>query len=189
MLDDELHLGELAASAREDNVGVDDAYALFLDWNRRRGTNLWPHQDDAFLALALGDHVILGTPTGSGKSTVALWLAFLALCTGKRMYYTAPIKALVSEKFFDLVELFGRENVGMITGDVTLNPDAPIICCTAEILANQALREGEAADVGAAYPSLFSHTWESLPQHAAPRFPTRGKTGRGVLRLPVPRNA
>ena len=108
MLDDELHLGELAASAREDNVGVDDAYALFLDWNRRRGTNLWPHQDDACLALALGDHVILGTPTGSGKSTVALWLAFLALCTGKRMYYTAPIKALVSEKFFDFSNLLGR---------------------------------------------------------------------------------
>ena len=147
MLDDELHLGELAASAREDNVGVDDAYALFLDWNRRRGTNLWPHQDDACLALALGDHVILGTPTGSGKSTVALWLAFLALCTGKRMYYTAPIKALVSEKFFDFSNLLGRENVGMLTGDVALNGDAPIICCTEEILANDALRFGDDGEV------------------------------------------
>ena len=95
-----------------------------------------------------GDHVILNTPTGSGKSLVALGMHFAALCTGRRSYYTAPIKALVSEKFFDLVEVFGRENVGMITGDTHINADAPIICCTAEILANQALREGRHADVG-----------------------------------------
>jgi hypothetical protein len=95
-----------------------------------------------------GDHVILGTPTGSGKSMVALGMCFLALCTGRRSYYTAPIKALVSEKFFDLVDVLGRENVGMITGDTHINTDAPVICCTAEILANQALREGANADVG-----------------------------------------
>lgn len=95
-----------------------------------------------------GDHVILNTPTGSGKSLVALGMHFAALCTGRRSYYTAPIKALVSEKFFDLVEVFGRDNVGMITGDSHINADAPIICCTAEILANQALREGTHADVG-----------------------------------------
>ncbi len=98
--------------------------------------------------LLAGDHVILNTPTGSGKSLVALGMHFAALCTGRRSYYTAPIKALVSEKFFDLVEVFGRENVGMITGDTHINADAPIICCTAEILANQALREGRHADVG-----------------------------------------
>ena len=84
--------------------------------------------------LLAGDHVILNTPTGSGKSLVALGMHFAALCTGRRSYYTAPIKALVSEKFFDLVEVFGRENVGMITGDTHINADAPIICCTAEIL-------------------------------------------------------
>lgn len=98
--------------------------------------------------LLAGDHVILNTPTGSGKSLVALGMHFAALCTGRRSYYTAPIKALVSEKFFDLVEVFGRENVGTITGDTHINADAPIICCTAEILANQALREGRHADVG-----------------------------------------
>ena len=98
--------------------------------------------------LMVGDHVILGTPTGSGKSLVALGMQFMALATGKRSYYTAPIKALVSEKFFNLVEVLGRENVGMITGDAHINAEAPVICCTAEILANQALREGEAADVG-----------------------------------------
>lgn len=98
--------------------------------------------------LAAGDHVILGTPTGSGKSLVALGMLYMAMAQGKRSYYTAPIKALVSEKFFDLIEVFGRDNVGMITGDTHINTDAPIICCTAEILANQALREGEASDVG-----------------------------------------
>ena len=81
-------------------------------------------------------------PDRFGKSLVALGMHFAALCTGRRSYYTAPIKALVSEKFFDLVEVFGRDNVGMITGDSHINADAPIICCTAEILANQALREG-----------------------------------------------
>ena len=100
------------------------------------------------MGLMMGDHVILGTPTGSGKSLVALGMHFMAIMTGKVSYYTAPIKALVSEKFFSLVDVLGRENVGMITGDVSINPYAPVVCCTAEILANQALREGEAADVG-----------------------------------------
>lgn len=130
------------------NIDPEEALDLFLGWVDSRGIELWDHQEEALLDLASGDHVILGTPTGSGKSMVALGMCFISICTDRRAYYTAPIKALVSEKFFDLVELFGRENVGMITGDVTLNPDAPIICCTAEILANQALREGEAADVG-----------------------------------------
>ena len=98
--------------------------------------------------LAAGDHVILGTPTGSGKSLVALGMLFMGMAQGKRCYYTAPIKALVSEKFFDLVQVLGRDNVGMITGDTHINTKAPVICCTAEILANDALREGEDADVG-----------------------------------------
>ena len=121
---------------------------LFLDWCAGRGIVLWPHQEEALLDLVAGDNVILGTPTGSGKSLVALGLGFLALCTGRRFFYTAPIKALVSEKFFDLVAVLGRENVGMITGDTHINAGAPVICCTAEILANEALREGEFADVG-----------------------------------------
>lgn len=120
---------------------------LFLSWVGSRGIELWPHQEDALLSLASGNHVILGTPTGSGKSMVALGLCFMAMCSGGRAFYTAPIKALVSEKFFDLVNILGRDNVGMITGDASINPDAPVICCTAEILANQALREGEYTDV------------------------------------------
>ncbi len=130
------------------NIDPEDALELFLGWVESRGITLWDHQEEALLDIASGDHVILGTPTGSGKSMVALGMCFISICTDRRAYYTAPIKALVSEKFFNLVELFGRENVGMITGDVTLNPDAPVICCTAEILANQALREGANADVG-----------------------------------------
>ena len=127
---------------------ADEAFELFLGWVADRGIEPWPHQEEALMSLMVGDHVILGTPTGSGKSLVALGLHFMALCTGKVSYYTAPIKALVSEKFFYLVDVLGRENVGMITGDVSINPYAPVVCCTAEILANQALREGERADIG-----------------------------------------
>lgn len=125
----------------------EEALDLFLSWVGSRDLELWPHQEDALLSLAAGNHVILGTPTGSGKSLVALGLCFMALCTGGRAFYTAPIKALVSEKFFELVGVLGRDLVGMITGDASINPDAPIICCTAEILANQALREGAESDV------------------------------------------
>ncbi|WP_154053570.1 DEAD/DEAH box helicase [Olsenella uli] len=127
----------------------DEALDRYLDWCAGRGMELWPHQEEALLDLAAGDHVILGTPTGSGKSMVALGLAYMTICQHRRAYYTAPIKALVSEKFFDLVEVLGRDNVGMITGDTHINTDAPVICCTEEILANQALREGAASDMAA----------------------------------------
>ena len=127
---------------------ADEAFERFLGWCDERGIELWEHQEEALMDLAAGDHVILGTPTGSGKSLVALGMLFLGMAQGRRAYYTAPIKALVSEKFFDLVEVLGRDNVGMITGDTHINTQAPVICCTAEILANQALREGVDTDVG-----------------------------------------
>lgn len=140
-------LGRMAIRAFEKRVDPDEALELFLEYEESCGIELWPHQEEACMALAFGDHVVLGTPTGSGKSTVALWLAFLAMATGQRMFYTAPIKALVSEKFFDFMAQLGRDSVGMVTGDVSINSSAPVICCTAEILANEALRYGYDADV------------------------------------------
>ncbi len=137
-------LGALAYHLYDTNPDLteEEAFEAFTGWVADRGIGLWPHQEEALMSLMVGDHVILGTPTGSGKSLVALGMHFMAMCFGETSYYTAPIKALVSEKFFSLVELLGRDNVGMITGDVHINTDAPIICCTEEILANQALREG-----------------------------------------------
>lgn len=123
-------------------------YDRFVEWTSERGIQLYPAQDEAVTELVDGKNVIMATPTGSGKSMVALAAHFYALAHGQTTYYTAPIKALVSEKFFDLIEIFGAEHVGMVTGDSAINPDAPIICCTAEILAIHALREGSGLDVG-----------------------------------------
>ncbi|MFC9963466.1 DEAD/DEAH box helicase [Nocardia ignorata] len=127
---------------------ADALYESFALWAAEQGTTLYPAQDEALMELASGSNVILATPTGSGKSLVAVGAHLFAMANGQRSYYTAPIKALVSEKFFALCEVFGAENVGMVTGDAAVNADAPIICATAEILANLALREGAAAEVG-----------------------------------------
>lgn len=125
----------------------DVLFESFSEWAAAGGRALYPHQEEALLEVMTGAHVVLATPTGSGKSMVAMGAQFAALAAyrsgrGGRTYYTAPLKALVSEKFFDLVAAFGSKNVGMMTGDSAVNPDAPIICCTAEILANLALRDG-----------------------------------------------
>ncbi|MFH8251618.1 DEAD/DEAH box helicase [Microbacterium sp. B2969] len=128
-------------------AGEDDAYLGFVEWAADRGFDLYPAQDEAVIELVSGSNVILSTPTGTGKSLVAIAAHAIALSRGGRTYYTAPIKALVSEKFFALVDVFGAENVGMVTGDSSVNPDAPIVCCTAEILANLALRQGPSAPV------------------------------------------
>ncbi len=119
----------------------------FLSWTRERGITLYPAQEEASLGVLAGDNVILSTPTGSGKSMVAIAAHFIALARGQRSFYTAPIKALVSEKFFALCEVFGPENVGMMTGDATVNGRAPIICATAEVVANIALRDGARASI------------------------------------------
>ena len=125
----------------------DAAYAAFAGWAEGRGLPLYPAQDEALIEIVSGANIILSTPTGTGKSLVAIAAHFTALAQGRRTFYTAPIKALVSEKFFALVDIFGAENVGMVTGDSSVNSDAPIICCTAEILANIALRQGADAEV------------------------------------------
>lgn len=125
----------------------DAVYEGFLEWATDQGFALYPAQDEAVIELVSGSHVILSTPTGTGKSLVAVAAHAVALARGGRTYYTAPIKALVSEKFFALADIFGAENVGMVTGDSSVNADAPIVCCTAEILANLALRRGPDAPV------------------------------------------
>lgn len=127
---------------------VDDAILeSFLGWTRDRGISLYPAQEEAATALVAKDNVILATPTGSGKSMVAIAAHFIAMARKQRSFYTAPIKALVNEKFFALCETFGPENVGMMTGDATVNGGAPIICATSEIVANIALRDGADADI------------------------------------------
>ena len=124
------------------DADADAVYTGFVEWAADRGLSLYPAQDEAIIEIVSGSHVILSTPTGTGKSLVAVAAHAAALSQGGRTYYTAPIKALVSEKFFALVEIFGAANVGMVTGDSAVNPDAAIVCCTAEILANLALRQG-----------------------------------------------
>src|SRR6185312_14512774 len=126
----------------------DALYDAFTAWALGQGLSLYPHQEEAAIELFSDNNVVLATPTGSGKSMVAVAAHFAALAQRRRTFYTAPIKALVSEKFFALCAVFGAENVGMLTGDASVNPEAPIICCTAEVLANIALREGTGADVG-----------------------------------------
>ena len=131
-----------------ENADSDSVFDAFTSWTEERGLTLYPAQEESVMELVSGANVILATPTGSGKSMVAVGAHFYALATGKRTFYTAPIKALVSEKFFALCEVFGAENVGMMTGDAAVNSRAPIICATAEIVANLALREGPDSDIG-----------------------------------------
>jgi superfamily II RNA helicase len=131
-----------------DGAEPDAVFAAFADWTEGQGLSLYPHQEEALIEIVSGANVILSAPTGSGKSLVATGAHFTALARDERTFYTAPIKALVSEKFFALCDIFGPDEVGMMTGDGTVNGDAPIICCTAEVLANIALRDGAAADAG-----------------------------------------
>lgn len=136
----------------------------FSRWATDSGITLYPHQEDAIVELIADNHVILATPTGSGKSLVALAAHFCAMARGRTTFYTAPIKALVSEKFFALCDVFGADNVGMMTGDAAVNTGAPIICATAEIVANLALRQGADGPIGQVVMDEFHYFSE----------PTRG---------------
>ena len=122
--------------------GSDELLDAFLEWSLAAELELYPHQEEAVLRLLAGENVVLSTPTGSGKSLVAVAGAFATLAQGRRATYTAPIKALVSEKFFELTAALGPSDVGMVTGDASVNGGAPVIACTAEILAQRALRSG-----------------------------------------------
>jgi len=127
-----------------ESTDAEDIWEAMTRWCEHAGIEPYPEQEEAFLAIAEDRHVVLNTPTGSGKSLVALAAHFAGMCRGQKSIYTAPIKALVNEKFFDLCRAFGPDRVGLMTGDATVNREAPIICCTAEILAKMALAEGRA---------------------------------------------
>ncbi len=145
-------LAPLSGSPHADRV-----LDAFLQAMTGRGLTLYPEQEEAILELFAGRNVILNTPTGSGKSLVAAALHFKALCAGQRSIYTCPIKALVNEKFLSLCRDFGPENVGMMTGDASVNPHARVLCCTAEILANIALTRGAHAEVSAVIMDEFHY--------------------------------
>src|ERR1700712_4100544 len=132
------------SALRAKGTDPDELFATFAAWAEDSGTVLYPAQEEALIELVSGANVVLATPTGSGKSLVATGALYAAVAAARRSYYTAPIKALVSEKFFALCGIFGAANVGMLTGDASVNAGAPIITCTAEVLANIALREGGA---------------------------------------------
>jgi superfamily II RNA helicase len=149
------HLPGPGARLADGTIDGDAVLGGFTDYADEIGLELYPAQEEAIFEVVLGNHVILNTPTGSGKSLVAAAAHFAALAEGKRSVYTAPIKALVSEKFFALCREFGSDRVGMVTGDAAVNPDAPIICCTQEILANWALRDGREAPVDVAVVDEF----------------------------------
>lgn len=131
---------------RDERPTSDWLLGRFLEYVEALGLELYPAQETAILELFEGKNVILNTPTGSGKSLVAAALHFQALAQGRRSVYTCPIKALVNEKWMALCREFGPANVGLSTGDASVNRDAPILCCTAEILSNIALREGHRAN-------------------------------------------
>ncbi len=167
-------LAALLDSGALTGADPDSIYDAFTGWADGIGLQLYPAQAEALIELLSGSNVILSTPTGSGKSLVATGALFAALTTGdpvpgepgerpavRRCFYTAPIKALVSEKFFALCEVFGTARVGMMTGDASVNGEAEIICCTAEVLANLALRAGSAADIGLVVMDEFHYYGDS----------------------------
>ncbi|MDF1811465.1 MAG: DUF3516 domain-containing protein [Verrucomicrobiales bacterium] len=133
--------------AKIDSSDPDEILNAFLEYTMECGIELYDHQEEAVLEIFAGRNVILNTPTGSGKSLVAMAMQFQSWCLGRTSWYTVPIKALANEKFLSLCKTFGADSVGLVTGDATVNPDAPIICCTAEILSHLALREGAFAQV------------------------------------------
>lgn len=136
-------LAELLPREGQPPLTEDEILSRFVGFAAEKGLTLYPAQEEAILELLSGKHLVLSTPTGSGKSLVAFALHFKAMAERKRSFYTCPIKALVNEKFFQLCDMFGPERVGMVTGDATINRDAPIIVCTAEVLSNLCLREAK----------------------------------------------
>lgn len=106
-------------------------------------------QDQALRALENHKSVLVAAPTGSGKTLVGEFALFLALKRGVRAFYTTPIKALSNQKFRDFSATYGSENVGLLTGDISVNPSAPLVVMTTEVLRNMLYRtDGRLDDLG-----------------------------------------
>ncbi|CAE7241635.1 helY [Symbiodinium natans] len=158
----------------------EDLLLLFMQALEERGVQLYKAQEEAIVEIFSGAHVVLDTPTGSGKSLVAVAALFKALAEGNRAYYTSPTKALTSEKFFDLCRHFGPASVGMATGDISLNQRAPLICCTAEVLASISLHEGEASGISTVVMDEF-HYFADPDRGSAWEVPLWRMTGTAFL--------
>lgn len=112
--------------------------------------DLDPYQIEACGALEAGKGVLVAAPTGSGKTIVGEFAVHLALEQGRKCFYTTPIKALSNQKFADLVKRYGADKVGLLTGDNSVNADAPVVVMTTEVLRNM-LYAGSQALVGLGY--------------------------------------
>jgi len=119
----------MATSERAAQLQI-DAFAKNYDFP------LDDFQLQACQAVALGQGVLLAAPTGAGKTIVGEFAVFMALATGRKAFYTTPIKALSNQKYADLVALHGADKVGLLTGDSSINGEAPVVVMTTEVLRN-----------------------------------------------------
>ena len=119
----------MATSERAAQLQI-DAFAKSYDFP------LDDFQLQACQAVALGQGVLLAAPTGAGKTIVGEFAVFMALATGRKAFYTTPIKALSNQKYADLVALHGADKVGLLTGDSSVNGEAPVVVMTTEVLRN-----------------------------------------------------
>jgi superfamily II RNA helicase len=120
------------------NREIDD---LILDFMSGYPFHPDDFQIEAMRRIAMGDSVIVSAPTGAGKTLIAEFAIYLSFMEGKRIIYTTPLKALSNQKYSDFGRKFGEENVGIVTGDVKINPKAPVVIMTTEILRNLLFEE------------------------------------------------
>ncbi|MFT4199676.1 DEAD/DEAH box helicase, partial [Gordonia sp. (in: high G+C Gram-positive bacteria)] len=123
-----------------------NAETALRDFADRLSFGLDDFQRRACEALVAGHGVLVCAPTGAGKTIVGEFAVHLALASGTKCFYTTPIKALSNQKFHDLVEVHGAGNVGLLTGDNSINSDAPIVVMTTEVVRNMIYAQSPALD-------------------------------------------
>src|SRR5947208_9300026 len=111
-------------------------HSVLADFRGGYSFDLDPFQDEACAALENGHGVLVCAPTGAGKTVVGEFAVHLALAAGRKCFYTTPIKALSNQKHADLVRRYGAQSVGLLTGDQSINGDAPVVVMTTEVLRN-----------------------------------------------------